>query len=286
MDNDQTRNAVREGYAKVARKGISCCGSGKNGEVMDSAKRISKSVGYSEEEMASVPEGANLGLGCGNPVAIASVKDGDVVLDLGSGAGFDAFLVARKVGPKGRVIGIDMTHEMIDRARANAKKSGLKNVEFRLGEIENLPVPDAQADLIISNCVINLSTDKPRVFKEAFRALKPGGRIMVSDLILMKELPQRVRVSVEAYVGCLAGASLKDKYLKTIQNAGFSDIQVVSESHYPVEDMLNDPTAKALVRDLSLTPEDLRSVEKTVVSIRIQAVKPLSADARGEKCCR
>lgn len=285
IDKDQTRSAVREGYAKVARRGVSCCGTGNPQELADSSKKISKSVGYSEEEMASVPEGANLGLGCGNPVAIASIKEGDVVLDLGSGAGFDAFLAAKKVGLRGRVIGVDMTAEMIDRARANARKSGLTNVEFRLGEIENLPVPDAQVDLIISNCVINLSTNKPRVFEEAFRTLKPGGRLMVSDIVLMKELPPRVRASVEAYVGCLAGASLKEEYLGYIRQAGFSDIRVVSENHYPVEDMLNDPTAKVLIRDLSLTPEDLRSVEKAVVSIRIQAVKLVNTFAHGTKCC-
>ena len=169
-----------------------------------------------------IPEGANLGLGCGNPVALASLRPGETVLDLGSGGGIDCFLAARKVGPEGRVIGVDMTAEMIHLARENAQKSGLKNVEFRLGEIENLPLEDGSVDAVISNCVINLSTDKERVFREIYRVLKPGGRMMVSDIVLDGELPAKVKDSVAAYTGCIGGALKRDDYLAAIVKAGFT----------------------------------------------------------------
>src|SRR6185369_1309222 len=170
-------------------------------------------IGYSADQMAAIPEGANLGLGCGNPLQYANVQPGEVVLDLGSGAGIDCFLAAREVGSSGRVIGVDMTPAMIEKARANAAKGDYRNVEFRLGEIENLPVADATIDVIISNCVINLSPDKGRVFREAFRALKPGGRLLVSDLVLTRALTPELQNNVDLYVGCVAGASLKDDYL-------------------------------------------------------------------------
>jgi SAM-dependent methyltransferase len=189
-------------------------------------------LGYSLEDLKSVPEGANLGLGCGNPVALASLKEGETVLDLGSGAGFDSFLAANRVGQFGKVIGVDMTPEMVETAQANAKKNDYKNVEFRLGEIESLPVDNNTIDVIISNCVINLSPDKPQVFQEAYRVLKSGGRLMVSDMVLLQELPKAIKGSVEAYVGCIAGASLKDDYLKMINEAGFDNITVINESEY------------------------------------------------------
>ena len=194
---------VKEGYGKIAQQGGSCCPTSSCCGDSSLAQSISKSVGYTEQEMEGVPEGANLGLGCGNPVAILSLKEGDIVLDLGSGAGFDAFLASKKVGKTGRVIGVDMTPEMIKKAGENAKKGNYKNVEFRLGEIEKLPVEDNSIDVIISNCVINLSMEKQKVFEEAFRALKSGGRLMVSDLVLVKELPDAIKESVEAYVGAL-----------------------------------------------------------------------------------
>jgi ubiquinone/menaquinone biosynthesis C-methylase UbiE len=207
--------------------------------------------------MSTVPEGANLGFGCGNPVALASLKEGDVVLDLGSGAGFDAFLAAQRVGKTGRVIGVDMTPEMVAKAQTNVKKGNYANVEFRLGEIEKLPVDDSSVDVIISNCVINLSPDKEQVFKEAFRVLKPGGRLMVSDLVLAKDIPKAIKDSVEAYVGCLAGAVKKDEYLNLITMAGFQDIKIISESSYPIDAMF----------------DNLKSIEGTVASIKISAIK-------------
>jgi ubiquinone/menaquinone biosynthesis C-methylase UbiE len=177
-----------------------------------------------------LPEGADLGLGCGNPVALASLKEGEVVLDLGSGPGMDCFLAATRVGQKGKVIGVDMTPDMLDRARSNAAKGDYTNVEFRLGEIENLPMADNSVDVVISNCVINLSPDKPRVFSEIYRVLKPGGRLMVSDIVTEKELPESVKNSSEAYCSCIAGAALKSDYLRTIAKAGFKDITIVGES--------------------------------------------------------
>ncbi len=214
MVEKDVKKSVREHYGSIAKQGsscgcspkvTSCCGSAS----VDNARTISKDIGYSNEDINSVPEGANLGLGCGNPVALASLKKGETVLDLGSGAGFDAFLSAERVGPTGKVIGVDMTPDMLDRARENARKGSYNNVEFRLGEIENLPVSNDSVDVIISNCVINLAPDKPRVFGEAFRVLKPGGRLMVSDIVLTKPLPAALKNSIEAYVGCVAGASLK-----------------------------------------------------------------------------
>ncbi len=264
---------VKEGYGKIARQGSSCCpASSCCGS--SNAKDISKAVGYTEEEMGVVPDGANLGLGCGNPVAIASLKEGDVVLDLGSGAGFDAFLASSRVGNTGRVIGVDMTPEMIRKAKRNAQKGDYKNVEFKLGEIEKLPVKNDSIDVIISNCVINLSPDKQSVFKEAFRVLKPGGRLMVSDLVLVKDLPDVVKESIEAYIGCLSGAVKKEDYLLFIKEAGFIDIKVVDEVNYPIEAMANDVTAKAILKNFSANDIDLKTIENSVVSVKIHAVKP------------
>jgi len=229
------RQAVREGYANIAKQGGSCCSSESSCCSSSSAKDASKTVGYSDKEMNSVPDGANLGLGCGNPVAIASLKKGEVVLDLGSGGGFDCFLAANAVGEKGKVIGVDMTPEMLALARENATKGGYTNVEFRLGEIENLPVADSFVDVVISNCVINLSPEKEKVFTEAYRVLKPGGRVMVSDIVLLKELPEEIKESVEAYVSCIAGAALKDDYIGAMKQAGFKNIEILSDSPVPVE---------------------------------------------------
>ena len=275
MRNEEIKKTVRQGYAQVAKGNGSCCGPQKSGCCgIDVTREIGKGIGYSEEDMSSVPDGANLGLGCGNPVALASLKEGEVVLDLGSGAGFDCFLASPRVGDRGRVIGVDMTPEMLERARENAQKGGYQNVEFRLGEIENLPVADNTADIIISNCVINLSPDKERVFQEAYRALRPGGRLMVSDIVLLEALPETVQRSVAAYIGCLAGAALKEKYLAAVARAGFSDVRIIEESSFGAEYMSNDPTAKAMLDDENVNKDDLRKVGKSVRSIKFSARKP------------
>src|SRR4030043_2261 len=224
MDKEEIKKVVRKGYAKIAKQDSSCCTRGKSccGST-DLAQDISRNIGYTEKELKAAPEGANLGLGCGNPVALASLREGEAVLDLGSGAGFDCFLAANKVGEKGKVIGVDMTPEMINKAKENAKKGKYENVEFRLGDIEKLPVGDASVDMVMSNCVINLSPDKAKVFKETFRVLKPGGRLMISDIVLLRELPSFIKESVEAYIGCVSGAIIKDEYLREIETAGFQD---------------------------------------------------------------
>jgi len=196
------------------------------------------------------------------------------VLDLGSGAGLDCFLAADKVGRKGRVIGVDMTGEMIEKARENAQKGNYKNVEFRLGEIENLPVTDCSVDIVISNCVINLSPDKRKVFREAFRVLKAGGRLMVSDLVLLKELPDFIKNSVEASIGCLSGAMMRDEYLGTIKTVGFQELRIIDETSFPIESMANDPTAKAIMENLNISPEKVKEIANSVISIKIYAVKP------------
>jgi arsenite methyltransferase len=269
----EIKKIVKDGYAKIAKQNGSCCPTNSCCGNANLAQSISKSIGYSEEEMRTVPENANLGLGCGNPVALASLKNGDVVLDLGSGAGFDVFLAAQRVGKIGRVIGVDMTAEMVEKAKTNAKKGGYSNVEFRLGEIEKLPVGDNSVDVIISNCVINLSPDKKSVFEEAFRVLKPGGRLMVSDLVLVKELPAIIKESVDAYVGCLAGAIFKKDYLSYIKGAGFDKIKVVSETFYQVEAMANDATAKVVKNSPIISSKNLKEVEHSVASIKVSAEK-------------
>ncbi len=275
MKEDEIKKTVRENYAKIAQKGSSCCAPltpccGSNDS---KAVEISRKIGYGEEELRSIPEGANLGLGCGNPVALAILKKGETVLDLGSGAGFDCFLAANKVGKEGKIIGVDMTPEMIDKARENARKGNYENVEFRLGEIENLPAADNSVDVIISNCVINLAPDKNRVFKEAFRILKPGGRLHVSDLVLLADLPDEIKNSVEAYIGCLSGAIKKNEYLKAIINAGFRDVRIMNENRYPVELMANDTTAKAIISNLNIPESALEDIARSIASIQVQGKK-------------
>ncbi len=224
--------------------------------------------------MNSVPEGANLGLGCGNPTALASLKEGETVLDLGSGAGFDSFLAANRVGKKGKVIGVDMTPEMLDKARENARKGKYGNVEFRLGEIENLPAADGSVDVVISNCVINLSPDKKKVFEEAFRVLKPNGRLLVSDIVLLKELPEVIRKNVQAYIGCVAGAEMKNKYLGIIEEAGFQKVKVIEESVFPIDYVISDPTAKKIIKTSKMPAEKIKEMSSTVASIKVSALKP------------
>jgi SAM-dependent methyltransferase len=274
MKKEETKKIVREGYAKVAVQGSSCCGpEGSCCGTADAAQDISKKIGYTEEELKAVPEGANLGLGCGNPVAIASLKEGETVLDLGSGPGLDCFLAAAKVGSNGKVIGVDMTTEMLEKARENAAKGGYSNVEFRLGEIENLPAADNSVDVVISNCVINLSPDKQRVFNETFRVLKPGGRLMVSDVVLSKELPDFIRDSDAGYVGCISGAILKDEYLEAVKDAGFQEVEIVDEISIPVDAWVSDPVAESIVEKLKITRDEVKEVLGSVVSVKVKGVK-------------
>jgi SAM-dependent methyltransferase len=277
MGKEEIRKVVREKYAKIVRHDSSCCAPRKsccgNTELIQD---ISKKIGYTDAELKTVPEGANLGLGCGNPVALASLKQGETVLDLGSGAGFDCFLAAGRIGEKGRVIGVDMTPEMIEKARETAKKGNYANVEFRLGEIEHLPAADNSVDAVISNCVINLSPDKKEVFAEAFRVLKPGGRMMISDIVLLKELPAFIKDSIEAYIGCVAGAMLKDEYLKAVKEAGFQDVKIIDEAAFPAELIIADPMAKEIIKKLEMKLERVGEVASSVVSIKVSGIKPVS----------
>jgi len=275
MEEDEIRKAVREGYAEIAQKESACCRSATSCcNDPYTQEEVSKKLGYAEEDLKSIPKGANLGLGCGNPIALASLKEGETVLDLGSGAGLDCFLAAKKVGEKGRVVGVDMTPEMIDKARENAKKGRYGNVEFRLAEIENLPVADGTADVVISNCVINLSTNKKRVFEETFRALKPGGRLMVSDIVLLRALPEVIRNSVKSYIGCLSGAIMKDDYIETIRQAGFEEVKIIQETRFPIKYMSNDPTAKAVLRNSDISLENVEEIADAIASVRVFGKKP------------
>lgn len=273
MKEEKIKKLVRNRYAKVAKTDGSCCASSVSCCSAPTDAQVSKMIGYSEDEVNSVPEGANLGLGCGNPTALASLKEGEQVVDLGSGAGFDCFLAAKKVGKKGKVIGVDMTPEMLGKARINAKKGKYTNVEFRLGEIENLPVADCSADIIISNCVINLAPNKKRVFEEAFRVLAPHGRLMVSDIVLLKELPESIQKNVEAYAGCISGAEIKDKYLDLIKKAGFQEVKILQEKTYPLEFIVSETETKEAISRMGMTLEEAKEAANSVVSISVSAVK-------------
>lgn len=234
-NNEEIREHIRKSYASIALKGVAggcgCgCGSDCNDDAMD-VKGNSINLGYSEDDLFNTPIEANMGLGCGNPIAIAALKEGDTVLDLGSGGGFDCFLARRQVGETGYVIGVDMTPEMVKLSRNNLKKNGYTNMEFRLGEIEHLPVEDASVDVIISNCVINLSLDKEKVFKEAFRVLKPGGRLSISDVVATAELPEHVKNDLNMMAGCIAGAEYIENIRLILANVGFSSIEMVPKDN-------------------------------------------------------
>jgi SAM-dependent methyltransferase len=288
---DQTesvRKLVREGYTKIAQDtaagccspGISCCGS-----APQDANKLARELGYTVEELQALPDGANMGLSCGNPAALAALKPGENVLDLGSGGGFDVFIAGRKVGATGRAIGVDMTPEMLGKARRNIadyrKETGLDNVEFRLGEIEHLPVADNSVDAIISNCVINLSPDKAQVWREMARVLKPGGRVAVSDMALVKPLPAEILKMVEALVGCVAGAVLVSETGNMAKAAGLTDIVLKVKSDY-IEAMLDfeDPLYKKIVE---LLPASAKTSDY-ITSLEVQAVKP-TGDCCGSNCC-
>ncbi len=263
--HDSHRQSVRDAYAQVAKAnnngegcGIdaSCCGTGSDGAINT---LISTRLGYSSQELDLVPSGADMGLGCGNPKAIAALKAGETVIDLGSGGGFDCFLAAHEVGPAGRVIGVDMTPDMVSKARANAMKGKYKNVEFRLGEIEHLPVADATADVIISNCVINLSPDKQQVFHDAFRVLKPGGRLAISDVVATVELPAEMRNDAGLIAGCIGNASLVEDLEKMIHAAGFTQVRIQPKDE-----------SREFIKDWAPG----YNVTDYVVSATIEAIKP------------
>lgn len=274
MKEEKIRRKVREGYARVALQQSSCCGPSPSCcGAGNTAETMAQQIGYSKEDIAEAPEGANLGLGCGNPVALASLQPGETVLDLGSGPGFDCFLAARRIGETGHVIGVDMTPEMVARARENERKGGYSNVEFRLGEIEHLPVADNSVDVILSNCVINLSPNKPQVFREAFRVLKQGGRLMISDTVLLKPLPDFILQSVAAYVGCVSGAMQKQEYIDTVKAAGFRDVRIIKEIPFSLDCMLNDPTTQVIMADPKISSETLKGLEGSILSIQLIGFK-------------
>jgi SAM-dependent methyltransferase len=267
MTTDAIKDLVRARYGGIAARAdssccapavTSCCGTAAPADLKTKARNI----GYSDEELAAVPDGANLGLGCGNPLAIAAMKPGEVVVDLGSGAGFDCLLAARQVGATGRLIGIDMTHEMLKKARENADKVGASNVEFRLGELEHLPIADDTADVIISNCVINLVPDKAQVFREAYRALKPGGRVSVSDVLNIAFLPEDLRADPALLCGCIAGAISAERTEALLREAGFVDVEIAVK-----------PESRQTVA--SWAPG--RGIEKCVASAMVEARKPLNS---------
>lgn len=259
----ELRELVREGYTKIAE------GAPVGGSIADLSKRL----GYDDEQLAAVPDGANLGVGCGNPTAIDALRDGETVVDLGSGAGMDSFLAARQVGPSGQVIGVDMTDAMLEKARGNARKAGVTNVDFRKGHIEALPIEDESVHAIISNCVINLSPEKHKVYQEAYRVLRPGGRLMISDVVLLYALPDAVLQSIDAYIGCVGGASLREEYLATVRNAGFSEVRVDKETSFAHAVDLDDPQVREIMERLGITVEDARGYADAVRSIHLFARK-------------
>ena len=270
---EQVRQKVREGYGQIAQSGSRCCGA--RTCCGPDPSGLAKKVGYSNDELKVLPEGANMGLSCGNPTAIASLRPGDVVLDLGSGAGFDVFIAGRKVGAKGQVIGVDMTPEMLSKARRNIakyqKRTGLQNVEFRLGEIEHLPVADNSVDVVISNCVINLSPDKPQVWREIARVLKPGGRVAVSDLALLRPLPPKILRMVAALVGCVAGAVLASETREMARQAGLAEILLKPRPEYAAAmEEWDDPLYRNIVKNL---PRGAKPADY-LTSLDVSARKP------------
>lgn len=274
MKEKEIKRAVKEGYARIAKQATSDYSSAGCCECDEIPGEASRRMGYSDEEISAAPPESNLGLGCGNPVALASISEGETVLDMGAGAGFDCFLASSRVGQSGQVIGVDITSEMVDRARTNAAKGGYKNIDFRQGDLENMPVADNYVDVVISNCVINLVPNKRLVFKEAYRVLKPGGRLAISDVVLTKALPEFVKNSTRAYIGCLAGAIMKEEYLAIIKNVGFSEVEVIEESTFPVQSLLCDSKVSSAVEMPSFSVEQQREVAESVLSIKVVARKP------------
>jgi SAM-dependent methyltransferase len=267
-DPNELRELVSESYGKIAERA-----SRSPDGALPGAAEAARRVGYADEQLGAIPDGANLGVGCGNPTAIDALRPGEVVVDLGSGAGMDSFLAARAVGPEGRVIGIDMTDAMLEKARANARSVGCANVEFRKGYIEALPIEDESVDVILSNCVINLSPEKHKVYAEAYRVLRPGGRVMVSDVVLERVLPDAVLQSVEAYIGCVGGATLREPYLQTIRDAGFREVRVEREACFGDAIDLEDPEILEAMKKLGIDREQAREYGRSVTSLHIFARK-------------
>jgi len=276
MSSDLLKDNVKTGYADILKRNTNksvlskffkCC------DPSEVAQEIAQEIGYTKDELANVPQEANLGIGCGNPTALASIMEGETILDLGSGAGFDCFLAAQATGLSGKVIGIDITPEMVEKAKTNAVQGQYSNVDFKVGEIENLPLESETVDLIISNCVINLSNQKEQVFKEAYRVAKNEGRIMISDIILLKELPHYVQNSVEGHIACLSGAITKEHYVKAIEDAGFVNVSIDKQAPFPIELMLNDPIAAKIVRENRLTEKEIKDIASSIASITLSAYK-------------
>jgi len=277
MDTNSIKHSVVESYGKLAKsrsnpllsKLFACC------DVSENSTKVAKEIGYSSEELQHAPEESNLGVGCGNPSALTTINQGETIVDLGSGAGFDGFIVSRITGDTGKVIGIDLSDDMLRLARKNAKKGNYKNVEFVKGDIENLPLDSNIADHVISNCVINLSLNKDDVYKEAYRVLKPGGRLSISDVVLEKELPSFIKESLAGHIACVSGAEKLDAYMQYVRNAGFKDIQVVSTNDFPLEIMLADPQIAQIAKemDYDLSSEEAKNIASSVKSISFTAIK-------------
>jgi SAM-dependent methyltransferase len=276
MNAEVIKKGVVEGYGKIAKrpssqgflsKMFACCDTGKI------VGEVSHKIGYSTEELQAVPEGANMGIGCGNPTALAKIKAGDTVLDLGSGGGFDCFLASPLVGDTGKVIGVDITEEMVNRAKQNAQKGKYKNVDFIKGDIENLPIPDNSVDIIISNCVLNLSTNKAKIFEEANRVLKQDGEMTISDIVLLEELPDFIKKSVEGYVACIAGAEKIENYFLYAQQAGFSNVKIETKTSFPLELLMTDPIAQKIVTDFNLSDEQIKNISNAITSVTLSAKK-------------
>ena len=275
MNKEEFKTKIKTGYANILKRTteksktsfFQCC----NPE--DMTKEVGRKIGYSEEQLDKVPENSNLGVGCGNPLAFTSITKGETILDLGSGAGFDCFIASEETGENGKVIGVDFTPEMVKQATINAKKANYNNVEFKIGEIENLPIEDNSIDLIISNCVINLSNQKEKVFEEAFRVAKQGGRLMISDLILLKELPDYIKNSVEGHIACISGTVHKEDYINALEKAGFSNVKIDKEQIFPMELFISDPLAKKIVTENNLSEKEIKDIINSIASVSISATK-------------
>ncbi len=268
METNRIKDIVRSQYGSIARQGGGC-GCGCNDPATQSSR-----LGYSAEELQLIPDQANLGLGCGNPTAVASLQPGETVLDLGSGAGMDCFLAAARVGPTGTVIGVDMTPEMVEKARRNAEQVGANTIDFRLGEIEALPVDERSIDVVISNCVINLVPDKASAFREILRVLRPGGRLMISDIALNGELPAALLASAEAYVGCISGAAQITEYQTILAECGFTDVAITANPINLIADWLAAPQTASQLEQWQISSEDAKAAAQRIVSVMIQAYRP------------